>query len=385
MKKTGVAESWKYTNLAPVEAVAWDAPARPAVPPDIRPALFPVCGRVVFHNGFLVESACFLPEGVRFSQDTHRDIHRASSGEDSRIADMNTEHLQDSATLTISAGVVLSVPIELVFVAECDNPVRLAPRLSVVCEAGASAIFVERHGGTGPGLSAVRVLIAIEEGGRVRHVRLEEAADDAILLETTDIALEKNARYQAFFYAGGGRLTRNQIAATLAGPEADLRIAAVGLLRGARTGDLTSFVRHAGPGARSSQNVRTVLDGPARGVYQGKISVDPGADGTDARQQSRALLLSEGAEMDTRPELEILADDVKCAHGAATGALDPEALFYLRTRGIPEDRARALLVSGFVSELLDSVPFEGIRDEIAARIERWMGGPDSADGRRGPK
>lgn len=376
MKNTGIAESWKYTNLALVEAVVWDTPVRPAVPPDIRPALFPLCGRVVFHNGFVVESACFFPDGVRFSQDTHRDIHRASSSEDPRIADMNTEYLQDSATLIVSAGVVLSAPIELVFLAECDNPVRLAPRLSVVCEAGASAVFVERHRGTGQALSAVRVFIAIEEGGRAGHVRLEKAANDAILLETMDIALKKNAQYQAFFYAGGGCLTRNQISATLAGPEADLRIAAVSLLRGGRTGDLTSFIRHVGPGARSSQNVRTVLDGPARGVYQGKISVDPGADGTDARQQSRALLLSEGAEMDTRPELEILADDVKCAHGAATGVLDPEALFYLRTRGIPEDRARALLVTGFVSELLDSVPFESIRDEIAARIEEWMGKTD---------
>lgn len=379
MKKAGVAESWKYTNLAPVEAVAWEAPARSSAAPIIESAPYPVCGRIVFHNGFLIESAGFLPDGAHLSQDSHKDIHRGFDFPDSRkdgtsrIIDMNMEYFQDGATLTIEAGVTLSAPIEIVFLAESERPVRLAPRLAVLCEADSSVTLVERHVGAGVTLSAVRVFIEMKESVRVEHVRLESAANEAILLQTTEIVLEKCAHYRGFHYADGGRLSRNQISATLAGPEAEFQIAAVALLRGARTGDLTSFVHHAGPGARSSQQVRTVLDGPARGVYQGKISVAPGADGTDARQNSRALLLSEGAEMDTKPELEILADDVKCAHGAATGALDPEVLFYLRSRGIPESRARALLVSGFVSELLDFVSFDGVRDEIAARIEKWMG------------
>ncbi len=383
-KAKGAAESWKYTSLAPAEAVAWEAAARPVAVLDIAPASFPVSGRVVFYNGFLVESACFLPEGVRLSQDFHRDIHRdvhnkagEEGGGDSRIAEMNAEYCQDSVTLTIAPRTAPLAPIEILFLAR-DNaeaggaPIRLAPRLSVTCGAGAAVALVERHEGAGLTFSAVRVLIGLEEGARLDHLRIEAAAQEAILLEATEIAQEKRTQYQGFYYAGGARLSRNQISAFLAGEGADFRMSALALLRGSKTTDLTSFVRHAGPGALSSQKVRTVLDGPARGVYQGKIMVDPGADGTDARQNSRALLLSEGAEMDTKPELEILADDVKCAHGAATGAIDPNALFYLRSRGIPEREARALLISGFVSELVDLLPVSSLRAEIEDRTARWM-------------
>lgn len=395
-KAGGAAESWKYTSLAPVEAMAWGTAARPVAVPDIAPASFPVSGRVVFYNGFLVESACFLPEGVRLSQDfhkginkdTHKDIHENihnKAGEeegsgDSRIAEMNAEYCQDSVTVTIAPKTAPSAPIEILFLAEENTkegeaggaPIRLAPRLTVMCGAGAAVALVERHEGAGLTFSAVRVLIALEEGARLDHLRIEAAAQEAILLQVTDIAQEKRTQYQGFYYAGGARLSRNQVSASLAGEGTDCRMSALALLRGSKTTDLTSFIRHVGPGAQSSQTVRTVLDGPARGVYQGKITVDPGADGTDARQNSRALLLSEGAEMDTKPELEILADDVKCAHGAATGAIDPDALFYLRSRGIPAHEARALLISGFVSELVDLLPVFSLRAEIEDRTARWM-------------
>lgn len=370
MKGAG-AESWKYTNLAPAHSVAWEAPDRGA--PAIPPAPHPVCGRLVFHNGFFVENACILPKGIRFTQDIHRPIPTEKDAPDSFIADMNAAHRQDSLTLTVSAGTGAPDPLEIVFLAQGEVPLRLAPHLSIVCESGASLALVERHEGAGPTFSAICIFLDLRAGARVDHVRIQGAADTAYLLETTHINIDSGASYTGFYYTDGARLSRHQVCATLGGPQAQAQIGAVALLRATQTGDLTTTIRHAGPGARSTQSVRTVVGGRARGIYQGRIEVAPGADGTDARQQSRALLLSEGAEMDTKPELDILADDVKCTHGAATGSLDAGALFYLRSRGIPEIQARGLLIEGFVSALLDESPEQAAHAEIRARMERWLG------------
>lgn len=214
--------------------------------------------------------------------------------------------------------------------------------------------------------------ISVDSASRMEHVRLQSASQESILLSVLNIELASKATYRGLHYTDGARVSRHQIEATLNGPEARFDLESLTLLRSEQVGDLTTVIRHAGPGGRSSQQVRSVLDGQSRGVFQGRVEVAPGADGTDARQSSRALILSEGAEMDTKPELEILADDVKCTHGAATGSLDPQALFYLRTRGIYENQARALLVQGFAGALLADLPFEDIRREIDARRSRWL-------------
>lgn len=375
MKNAGAAaENWKYTNLAPLEAVDWAAPVRSESLPPLSPAPYPVCGRIVFHNGFLLKEACFLPDGVCFAQDNPENTHRPEGAQngDTRIFDMNAAHLQDSVALCVTAGVNHSDPLDILFLAESESPVRLSPRLSIACESESALRLVERHAGAGPSLSALCIFIEIDGRASLEHIRLGNGANAAHILEMTKINISQGGSYAGFYYTDGGRLSRHQVAVTLSGPRAQTRIDAVTLLRGDQHSDLTTAIRHATPGAHSSQVVRSVLEGRARGVYQGKITVSPGADGTDARQQSRALLLSEGAEMDTKPELEILADDVKCSHGAATGTLDPEALFYLRARGVPEWQARMVLVEGFVSERLGGISCDAVREDIAARIAGWL-------------
>lgn len=367
MTAKAVAESWKYTNLAPIEAVAWGAPVRAAMP-EVAETPFPICGRVVFHNGFFVESVSFLPSGVHFT----RNLHRHDFPEDSRIAEMNAAHRQDGVALKVIPGVALAPPLEILFLSEGETPVRLAPFLFIDCGEETSLSLIERHEGAGCVLGNVRVGIGLDSGARLDHIRLQNTAGEANILESLELSIGKGASCHSFLYSDGAALSRCQITATLAGPEAEFNLNSIMLARGQKVMDLTTLLRHAAPRARSSQQVRTVLDGPACGVYQGKIVVDRGADGTDARQQSRALLLSEGAEMDTKPELEILADDVKCTHGAATGAIDPLALFYLRTRSIPEKEARALLVRAFVAELSETLPSGAVREAVEARIARWM-------------
>lgn len=369
-------ESWKYTPLPEFgEASPTDVQLHGVAPlPD---AVVPSGGRIIFQNGAFDPARSFLPEGLTLSLEPGSGssvLPEKAFREDSVISDLNAAASEGGVRLTVDpkAGGIVE-PLEVLFWTQGDVS---APRLEVVCLAGVSLTLIERHEGACAAKSAVRIDIKIKSGATVEHVRLQCAGEAAVLLSLLDIKLDPGAGYRGFHYTDGARLSRNQIEADLGGPESSFSLESVTLLRGARIGDLTTRIRHAGPGARSIQKVRTVLDGQAKGVYQGCISVAPGADGTDARQTSKALILSEGAEMDTKPELEILADDVKCTHGAATGSLDPWALFYLRSRGIPFERARALLIEGFVSELLADISREEVAAAISARRNDWLEAAD---------
>lgn len=365
-----VPESWKYTDIRSLEAMAWGVPERLSSRSSLSLSSLPHCGRVVFHNGYFRENESFLPAGMHFTPF----MHSRPPLSDPRIAALNAAHRQDRVGVSVEAGARFDRPLEILCVADAPAPQRSAPQLEISCGPGALLAIVERQTGTGTSLGVPCFFLNISAGAHLRHIRVQQAAEDAYLLASLEIDIEKSGRYSGFLYSVGGALSRLQVAASLAGPGADLRIDALNLARGKKTLDLTTSIRHEGPGARSFQQVHSVLEGPVRGVYQGCIHVAPGADGTDARQQSRALLLSEGAEMDTKPELEILADDVKCTHGAATGSLDAEALFYLRSRGLPEKEARGLLVRGFVSEILEQLPEPDLRNDIEAHIAQWMGG-----------
>ncbi len=375
--RRGALESWKYTSLACTESVSWGLARREdAFGLGEVPRLFQTCGRIVFYNGFFVESVSEFPEGVRWGR-RERGLLPASSAPckavpDSVIMDLNTTYSQDTLTVTVEGGVRYDAPLEIIFVNRTSDPIRIAPHVDFVCQKGAAISLVERHEGQGASFGAVRLGISVDSTARMEHVRLQSASQESALLSVLNIKLASEATYRGLHYTDGARVSRHQIEATLNGPEACFDLESLTLLRSEQVGDLTTVVRHAGPGGRSSQQVRSVLDGQSRGVFQGRVEVAPGADGTDARQSSRALILSEGAEMDTKPELEILADDVKCTHGAATGSLDPEALFYLRTRGISENEARALLVEGFAGVLLADLLFEDIKCELDARRSRWM-------------
>jgi Fe-S cluster assembly protein SufD len=177
--------------------------------------------------------------------------------------------------------------------------------------------------------------------------------------------------YDSFTLNVGARITRTEIHASLDGPGAIAHLNGAQLLTGSQHGDFTSVVRHTAPKGTSRQTVKNVLAGRSRGVFQGRIEVARGAQGTDGYQMNRALLLSPDAEIDTKPELEIFADDVKCSHGATVGELDAEQLFYLRSRGIPDQEARSILVRAFLAEALDPVTNETARDLLEASVARW--------------
>jgi Fe-S cluster assembly protein SufD len=278
--------------------------------------------------------------------------------------------------LFIDGGVTVDKPIHLVSIgAPGDGGAMYQPRNLVVLGDGAAATLIENHvGATGSaGYFANLVTeIAVGEGGRLSHYKTQEEADAAFHLAMTEVRLTHGATYENFVLQTGAAIGRSEVRVRLEGRNIDCTLGGVYLTRDGQLLDNTTLVDHRAPACRSRQVFKGVLDGRSRGVFQGKIHVRPDAQQTDGHQLSRALLLSPRAEIDTRPELEIYADDVKCSHGATAGDLDEDALFYLASRGIERAVARRLLAGAFVAEALGQIRQPHIAEDFSARVRAWL-------------
>lgn len=246
------------------------------------------------------------------------------------------------------------------------------PRLKIVLEDGASASVVERHKGEGAYWKNMSTEIVLGKNARLNHVRLVEDSAEGVQTNMVHITMEQDSCLNSFSLNIGGKMTRHEIHAVLNGSNIECALNGVNLLNGSQHGDTTIVMEHTAPHCVSNQFYRTILDDAARGVFQGKVHVHKAAQKTDGYQLSNTLLLSPKAEMDTKPELEIYADDVKCSHGATTGQLDEEPLFYLRSRGLTEAAARMLLIQAFVDEVVDKIEDDTVQSEVKEKAEAWL-------------
>ena len=263
---------------------------------------------------------------------------------------------------------LIAQPIELVFTSDENAPNEIAIKFSIDIGNNGRLTLLENHLAT----SAVTILTTdITLHSRAKFVHGKIAKDGAHLAMTT-VRVAGGGYYNNFSLLRGSSPTRNEVDVHLEEPEAQAALNGVMLLRNTEHADTTTRITHQAPNCASRQIYKTVLDGKAHGVFQGKIIVAEGAQKTDGYQLSRALLLSDQAEMDAKPELEIYADDVKCSHGSTIGDLDENALFYLRSRGLNEVEARALLIGAFVAEMLDNIQIEDWRDIFRREIEGWL-------------
>jgi Fe-S cluster assembly protein SufD len=279
------------------------------------------------------------------------------------------------AALRIGEGVTLDKPIHLIQLDGKGEPASTVTRNVVAAEPGSSATLLESFASLG-----IRDLqrnaateVRLGEKAALKHVKFQREGEDALHLSTWLVALGADARYDAFQFSTGASLARNQLYARFAGENSAVDISGAFLLRGRQHCDTTLLVEHAVPHCTSRELFKGVLDGEARGIFQGKIIVSPGAQKTDGKQMAGALLLSESAEFDSKPELEIFADDVVCGHGSTSGQIDEDLLFYLEARGIPEAEARALLIQAFVGEALEKVEDEALREALAKTAAGWLG------------
>jgi Fe-S cluster assembly protein SufD len=295
--------------------------------------------------------------------------------EDDPVVALNAALMTGGAALRIGEAVTLDQPIHLIQLDGNGEPASTVTRNVVVAESGSSATLVESFGSLGLEGSQRNAATELRIGGKaaLKHIKLQRDGDDALHLSTWLVELGADARYDAFQFSTGASVARNQVYLRFAGEGAAADLSGAFLLRGHQHGDTTLLVEHRVPHCMSRELFKGVLDNDARGVFQGKIIVSPGAQKTDGKQMSGALLLSEGAEFDSKPELEIFADDVVCGHGATSGQIDDELLFYLEARGIPEAQARALLIQAFVGEAIEKVDDEGVRNVLSRAAAEWLG------------
>jgi len=294
--------------------------------------------------------------------------------DDAMIA-LNTALMTGGVGLQIGNGVILDKPIHLIQLDGKGDPASIFTRNVVVAEPGSAATVLESFGGLGlhaPQRNAVTEL-RIGAEAAIKHFKVQRERDDAFHLSTWLVELGPDARYDAFQFSTGAALARNQVYLHFAGEGAAADISGAFLLRARQHCDTTLLIEHRVPHCTSRELFKAVLDGESRGVFQGKIIVSPGAQKTDGKQMAGALLLSETAEFDSKPELEIFADDVICGHGATSGQIDEDLLFYLEARGIPEEEARALLIQAFVGEALERVEDERLRDALGSASAAWLG------------
>jgi Fe-S cluster assembly protein SufD len=348
-------ERWKYTNLAS---------AVKAMPGAVSPAPVAVTGG----DKFVQRLGNVFPAGVpAWLTALGRDDTRGGS---MALWQLGATQQNDGIMIDVPAGKAVDAPVEMTI--QGIDGTFFIPHTVIRLGAGASLTLIEKHNGNGRHWNNSVMEIAVGADATLNHIRLQENGGQAVYTQNTYVRVEGGGRYDAFTLTTGSLLSRNEILVELAGWQASCSLNGVNLLGGKQHGDTTITVAHMAPDCASNQFYRTILKDQAHGVFQGKVHVHKGAQGTDGYQLSNAILLSEGAEMDTKPELEIYADDVKCSHGATTGALDEEAMFYMRSRGLGEEEARAVLLSAFVNSVVDKIGDDGIKHLISQRIYTWL-------------
>jgi len=383
-------ETWRYTDLrrALDQSGFAEAPAhRGAVLKDAAAHAFDGIDAytMVFVNGHFrpeLSALAGLPLGMEvFSLKDVWDVHWVRAAVETSQQRLNAESAvslnlalaHDGAAIRIGRNWNAQKALHLLHLSSDKGASHL--RNVIMLEEGAEAAIFETHASAGVDDYFSNLVTHIDVGpnAKLTHVVFQGASRKSVLVSSSDIRLGRDARYAGNSLSVGAGLAREQSFVSFAdkGGEADINVAAA--LRGTQHGDRYCFVDHEVPGCRSSVFFRAVLDGDAEGVFQGHALVRENAQKTDARQLANALLLSRGASMNAKPELEIYADDVQCAHGATIGELSEQSIFYLRSRGIDERTARGLLVTAFLDEVLERIPHEKARDSLKQIAQRWFG------------
>jgi Fe-S cluster assembly protein SufD len=385
-------EDWKYTDL---RALMRDAKPL-AGPPDAAAKTRVVragamldgleARRIVFVDGALVAELSDLDglePGFTFGSMASalaagdpliaRHLGKVAPGDDVAVA-LNTAFMGDGAVIRIAARATLARPLHLVFANSGRYPAAIFARSLIVVERGARAMIVESHEGPedcDDQVNAVVELVVGEEA-HVDHVKLTGKGAGSLHVSTLMASVGARARFNEFLFTTGGAVVRNQVYVRFDGEDTVAGIRGATLLNGNQHADLTLVADHAAGAGTSREMFKSVLDDSSRGIFQGKIIVRHGAQKTDARMATHALLLSEAAEADNKPELEIFADDVQCGHGATAGALDQDLLFYLKARGIPEIEAEALLIQAFIGEAVEGIEHAGLREALMDHVVAWL-------------
>jgi Fe-S cluster assembly protein SufD len=385
-------EEWKYTDL---RALMRDAKPLAAPPDDAAKARAGNAGaalaaiegrRIVLVDGVLVpelSDLAALEPGLRI-----RSMAQALAAGDAAVVQrlgrlvptddvavaLNTAFMGDGVVIEVAERGALARPLHLVFFNAGGSPAAVFTRSLAVIGNGAKAMLIESHEGVPGSDYQVNTALEIEVGddAHVDHIKITGEGAGALHVSSLMARVGAQARFNAFLFTAAAAVVRNQLFLHFTGEGTLAGIRGATLLNGRQHADATLVADHIAGSCISREVFKTVLDGESRGVFQGKIIVRPNAQKTDAKMAAHALLLSEEAEADSKPELEIFADDVQCGHGSTAGALDDDLLFYLKARGIPAKEAEALMIQAFVGEAIDGIEHAGLRDLLIDQVEAWL-------------
>jgi Fe-S cluster assembly protein SufD len=384
-------EAWRFTNLRPLQdKVFAPATGKPGATPGLEPYFFAgETHRIVLVNGRFAPALSKigdLPKGVILGSTAeiaagnpaiaHNLLDETDTRGGQAFASLNAALFDDGFVLTVSPGVKIERPIEIIHwgdVPEASFQLRNFIRLAV----GSHATLIESFAGSSSSWTNLVTRIELQPGAALRHAKLQDEFLGAIHFGQVRVEAARDARYESFVLTLGARLSRHDSFVSFAGEHAACTLLGAYLLRGEQEATNATFVDHAVPKCTTDEVFKGVVDDRAHGVFLGKITVRPQAQKTNAHQLNKNLLLSARANVDTKPELEILADDVKCSHGATVGDLDAEALFYLEARGIPADEARRMLIEAFAADAIDRLEDDtALRAHLLAHVQRWLGRKD---------
>jgi Fe-S cluster assembly protein SufD len=389
-------ESWKYTSIGRLARTDFEiAPAAKVTRAAIEPYLVPEARRLVFVNGHFsadlsdVESAAdgtiVGSLGQALEQGDAAVVAALSASEpDGAFSALNDAFATDGSVIRVDEGVVLGQPIQLLFVVsvERDRPRLINPRNLVIVGDGAHLDLIESHLMLDPGDSLTNLVnrVVVGKAAELRHDRLQIGATGGTFIGRTQYDISADARLTQTLATLGGGLVRNEIRAVLQGSGIEATFNGVYCTRERRHVDNNIVVDHAAPGSTSDQFYKGILDGRSQAVFAGKIVVRREAQKTNAYQANNNLLLSPEAEINTKPELEIFADDVKCSHGATAGELDERELFYLRSRGLDPATARGLLTFAFAGAVLERFTNPAIAGQAKLALLRGLPGGIALEG-----
>lgn len=378
-------EEWRFTDITPLTKLRFSrgaAGARLSIA-DISGFIAPeATAHLVFVDGAFapeLSANAGLPYGVVVTHltaalESHVAViepHLARHAEFERevFVSLNTCHLRDGAFVWIAKNQSCPTPVQLLFLSTQPETASY-PRCLVVVEAGAACTLIEDYASVGEAVHFTNAVteIAAGENARVQHVKLQREAGAAFHIATCSAALSKGAQYESHTVTLGARISRHNLNVVQQGEGVQARIDGLALISGRQLADTHTLMDHARANGKSRQLHKCIVGGAAHAVFNGKIVVRRGAQLTDSAQESRNLLLSDKAHVDTKPQLEIFADDVKCSHGATVGQLDQEQVFYLKSRGLSETRARNLLTYAFGAEVIDRLPVPSLVEQLEEAV-----------------
>ena len=375
-------EEWKYTNLATLAKESFEpVTSADQLDADVRRHAYPESegAHLVVVNGFLNEELSVTTglgdvvatdlfsavDDARYNKIIRKYLARNAGYHNNGLTALNTAFIQSGVFIYIPKNVKLEKPLQITFIGGTANSATF-PRVLVVAEEHSSATVIENFVSSGEERYFTNAIaeIVLKDGAHLEHYRLQRESKKAFHVSMTSAELGRGSRYDTTSINLGAQLSRHDISVVMDHEGAETSVDGLYMVDSDQHTDTHSVIDHKQPHCNSHQLYKGILDGNARAVFNGKIFVREGAQKTDAIQTNKNLLLSDRARVDTKPQLEIYADDVKCAHGAAVGQLDPEELFYLETRGISPDLGRSLLTYGFAEEVIAKIKLESIRAEL---------------------